>query len=151
MRRPQSTIANNKLSNPELVSCGVSQGSILCPLFFLVNINDLMSSLKLVSVQMQGGEGGWRTYPLAMHGQSALQVLSSFSAWPLRWPQLPETDAPLPFYLPPGGAGTPTQWQCAATLHCSAFPILSLITKVPTSLRDNCSFTFPLPTLPPPP
>ena len=57
MRRPQSTIANNKLSNPELVTCGVSQGSILCPLFFLVNINDLMSSLKLVSVQMQGGGG----------------------------------------------------------------------------------------------
>ena len=50
--RPQCTIANNKLSNPELVSCGVPQGSILRLLFFLVNINDLVSSLKLVSVQM---------------------------------------------------------------------------------------------------
>ena len=35
--------------------------------------------------------------------------------------------------------------------HCRAFPILSLTTKVPTGLRDNCPFTFPTPTLPPPP
>ena len=42
-----------------------------------------------------------------------------------------------------GGAGAPT---CTA----GAFLILSLSTKVPTGLGDNCPFTFPLPTLPPP-
>ena len=50
--KPQYTIANNKLSNPELLPCGVSQGSILGTLFFLVYINDRVSSLKSVSVQM---------------------------------------------------------------------------------------------------
>ena len=32
-----------------------------------------------------------------------------------------------------------------------AFHILWLTTMVPTCLRDNCPFTFPPPTLPPPP
>ena len=50
--RPQHTIANNMLSNPELVPCGVPQGSILGPLFFLVYKNDLVSILKSVPVQM---------------------------------------------------------------------------------------------------
>ena len=63
--RPQCTIANNKLSNPELVSCGVAQGSIFSPLFFLVYINDLMSSLKSVSVQMYA-DGKYYMYQVKM-------------------------------------------------------------------------------------
>ena len=35
----------------------------------------------------------------------------------------------------PGGAGAPTHWQCAATLHRRAFFILSLPTEMPIGLK----------------
>ena len=55
---------------------------------------------------------------------------------------LPETQGGLA-HLPSGNART----LCTAR----AFLILSLTTKVPTGLRDNCPFTFPPPILFPTP
>ena len=46
-----------------------------------------------------------------------------------------------------GGGGGNAQPVCTA----GAFLILCLTTKVATGVRDNCPFTFPPPTLPPPP
>ena len=43
--RVQSTIANSKLSDKLPVTCGVPQGSVLGPLFFLVFVNDLDRAL----------------------------------------------------------------------------------------------------------
>ena len=44
--RTQCVSLNNTLSNPASVTCGVSQGSILGPLLFLIFINDFPLALQ---------------------------------------------------------------------------------------------------------
>ena len=44
--RTQCTIANGVVSDPKSITCGVPQGSVLGPLFFLVYVNDLQGTLN---------------------------------------------------------------------------------------------------------
>ena len=50
--RKQSTIANGIVSEPRRVVCGVPQGSVLGPLFFLIYVNDLLPHLRGIEVNL---------------------------------------------------------------------------------------------------
>ena len=50
--RRQCTLANGTRSNCEKLSCGVPQGSVLGPLFFIVYVNDLEPAFRNVNTQL---------------------------------------------------------------------------------------------------
>ena len=81
--RTQRTLANNKLSGLDAVPCGVPQGSILGPLFFLVYINDMVFSLKSAKVQLYADDTV--LYVTDNHGHTAARKLQRdldiFSHW----------------------------------------------------------------------
>ena len=50
--RKQFTVINGISSKPENVSCGVPQGSVLGPLFFILYINDIYESVSPDSIRL---------------------------------------------------------------------------------------------------
>ena len=50
--REQNTLANNVLSSSNIISCGVPQGSVLGPLFFILYINDMQHVVKNSNIQL---------------------------------------------------------------------------------------------------
>ena len=54
--RKQCTYANNKLSNEEIITCGVPQGSVCGPLLFLLYINDISKVLSNCKVSLYADE-----------------------------------------------------------------------------------------------
>ena len=50
--RSQRTLANGILSEEAVVTCGVPQGSVLGPLFFILYVNDMQSNMPQSHVQL---------------------------------------------------------------------------------------------------
>ena len=50
--RRQKTLANGIMSEPNLISCGVPQGSVLGPLFFILYVNYMQQALKSSKLQL---------------------------------------------------------------------------------------------------
>ena len=52
MNRSQRTLANGSMSSAQNVKCGVPQGSILGPLFFILYVNDVYAAVKVSKLQL---------------------------------------------------------------------------------------------------
>lgn len=82
-RRQQCMIANNIKSTLLPLSCGVPQGSILGPLFFLLYINDCIKSTDDHKTMLYADDSVLYVTGknLDQHSDRLLHALTSFSTW----------------------------------------------------------------------
>ena len=81
--RKQRTLANTVLSDSEFISCGVPQGSVLGPLFFILYVNDVQQAVKGANLQLYADDtvihvAGENSLSTATKLQPAL---NKFSEW----------------------------------------------------------------------
>ena len=81
--RMQTTLANNVLSSCSTIKCGVPQGSVLGPLFFILYINDMQHAIKNSKVQLYADDTVlYIQGDTAEDATEALQPdLNSFTKW----------------------------------------------------------------------
>ena len=82
-RRVQRTMVNGLLSSMKFITCGVPQGSVLGPLFFILYMNDLQFAVKNAQIQLYADDtvihvAGESSEEAAQQMQPAL---NSFSKW----------------------------------------------------------------------
>ena len=81
--RKQKRVANGCISEVLDTKCGVPQGSVLGPLFFLIYINDLQGALGNCHFKLYANDTVlyWSDITAADAGQHLQQSLNKFSAW----------------------------------------------------------------------
>ena len=81
--RNQTTLANNVFSSCSTIACGVPQGSVLGPLFFILYVNDIQHVIKNSKVQLYAGDTVIHTSGVTAKAAAvSLQSdLDSFSRW----------------------------------------------------------------------
>ncbi len=72
--RTQHTIVNNHKSSSGNLTCGVPQGSILGPLFFILYVNSLPAVLSQSSVFLYADDTA-----IAVHGENTDQILNTLN------------------------------------------------------------------------
>ena len=81
--RNQTTLANNVFSSCSTIACGVPQGSVLGPLFFILYVNDIQHVIKNSKVQLYADDTVIHTSGVTAKAaaESLQSDLDSFSRW----------------------------------------------------------------------
>ena len=81
--RSQQTLANGFTSPSQSITCGLPQGSVIGPLFFILYVNDMQYAVTGVDTQLYSDDTV--IYAAGINGESAVcklqPALNHFSSW----------------------------------------------------------------------